>query len=33
MNSQKFIVGGIVGGILYFLLGYVILWHVAKKFL
>jgi hypothetical protein len=32
MNSQKFIVGGIVGGILYFLLGYVFYGLLLKSF-
>ena len=32
MNSQKFIVGGIVGGILYFLLGYVLYGLLLKSF-
>jgi len=33
MNSQKFIVGGIVGGILYFLLGWVIYGMLLKDFM
>lgn len=32
MNSQKFVVGGIVGGILYFLLGYVFYGLMLKSF-
>jgi hypothetical protein len=32
MNSQKFILGGIVGGILYFLLGYVFYGTLLKSF-
>ena len=32
MNSQKFIVGGVVGGILYFLLGYVFYGLLLKSF-
>jgi len=32
MNSQKFILGGIVGGILYFLLGYVFYGLLLKSF-
>jgi len=32
MNSQKFIVGGVVGGILYFLLGYVFYGLLLKGF-
>jgi hypothetical protein len=32
MNSQKFIVGGVVGGILYFLLGYVFYGLMLKSF-
>jgi len=32
MNSQKFIVGGIVGGILYFVLGYVFYGLLLKGF-
>ena len=32
MNSQRFIVGGIVGGILYFLLGYVFYGLLLKSF-
>ena len=32
MNSQKFIVGGIVGGILYFVLGYVFYGLLLKSF-
>jgi ABC-type anion transport system duplicated permease subunit len=32
MNSQKFLVGGIVGGILYFLLGYVFYGLLLKSF-
>ena len=32
MNSQKFLLGGIVGGVVAFLLGYVILWILLKDF-
>jgi hypothetical protein len=32
MNSQKFVVGGIVGGILYFVLGYVFYGLLLKSF-
>jgi hypothetical protein len=32
MNSQKFILGGLVGGILYFLLGYVVYGMLLKNF-
>ena len=32
MNSQKFVVGGIVGGILYFLLGYVFYGLLLQSF-
>jgi hypothetical protein len=32
MNSQKFVIGGIVGGILYFLLGYVFYGMLLKSF-
>jgi len=32
MNSQKFIVGGIVGGIVYFILGYVFYGLLLKSF-
>src|SRR6266498_5000599 len=33
MNSQKFIVGGIVGGIVYFLLGWLIYGMLLKDFM
>ena|SRR5689334_8881829 len=33
MNSQKFVVGGIVGGVLYFLLGYVFYGLLLKSFM
>jgi hypothetical protein len=33
MNSQKFLVGGIVGGIIYFLLGWVIYGMLLKDFM
>jgi hypothetical protein len=32
MNAQKFLLGGIVGGIIYFLLGYVFYGLLLKKF-
>ena len=32
MNSQKFLVGGIVGGVLYFLLGWVVYGMLMKDF-
>jgi hypothetical protein len=33
MNSQKFIVGGIVGGVVYFILGWVIFGMLLKDFM
>src|SRR5262245_31761670 len=33
MNSQKFIVGGVVGGIVYFILGYLLFGMLLKDFM